>query len=261
MLGIFDSHAHYDDESFDGDRDELLRLMNGAGVSYIVNVSATRKGLADTVDLINKYPFVYGSAGFHPEDVARLTESDIGDMIKALSMDKIVAVGEIGLDYHYPEPEPKVQREWFIRQLNIACEYNMPVIIHSRDAAEETMDIMKEYAKKLPKGNPGVIHCYSYSAELAEQYVDMGYYIGIGGVLTFSNAKKLKRVADIVPIERILLETDCPYMAPTPHRGERNDSRLLVYIAKELAGIKGISYEDVVRITAENAMRMYGIEV
>ncbi len=261
MLGIFDSHAHYDDARFDEDRDELLLGMKDRGVSFIVNVSATKKGMADTMELIEKYPFVYGSVGIHPEDIASLTLSDLEDIKKAAKHDKIVAIGEIGLDYYYPEPPHDIQKEWFIRQLLLACECRLPVIIHSRDAANDTLEILKKYTPGLPEGNPGVIHCYSYSAELAAVYISMGYYIGIGGVLTFSNGKKLKQVAKEIPLERIVLETDCPYLAPVPHRGKRNDSGLLIHVADMLAEIKGITSEEVIDVTRNNALKMYGIEV
>lgn len=261
MLGIFDSHAHYDDARFDEDRDVLLCGMKDKGVSFIVNVSATKKGMADTLQLIEKYPFIYGSVGIHPEEVALLTDADLEYMKVAAKHDKIVAIGEIGLDYYYPEPPHDIQKEWFVKQLELACECEMPVIIHSRDAASDTLDILKQYTPSLPKGNPGVVHCYSYSAEIASVYVSMGYYIGIGGVLTFSNGKKLKQVAKEIPLERIVLETDCPYLAPVPHRGKRNDSGFLTHVADMLAEIKGITSKEVIDVTRNNALKMYGIEV
>lgn len=261
MLGIFDSHAHYDDTAFDEDRDILLSGMKDSGIDYIVNISASMDTLYKTLEIVKKYPYVYGSAGVHPSECGELTENDI-DIIKNVCSDKkIVAVGEIGLDYHYPEPARDIQKKWFERQLDVASERDMPVVIHSREAAEDTMDILKNYNDRLRKHNRGVIHCFSYSPEMAFQYIDMGYNIGIGGVLTFSNAKKLKKVVREIPLEKIVIETDCPYLAPTPHRGERNDSTFLPYVIKVIAELKNITEEKVIEVTAENASRMYGIEV
>lgn len=260
-MGIFDSHAHYDDERFDDDRDALLSGMKGAGVDYIVNVSSSMDTLHKTLEIAESYPFVYGSAGVHPSECSGLTESDIDIIKKACDHEKIVAIGEIGLDYHYPEPSRELQKKWFGRQLSLAAECDMPVIIHSREAAEDTYDILGSYDKSLRKDNRGVIHCFSYSAEMAKRYIDMGYYIGVGGVVTFSNAKKLKKTVCDIPLEKIVIETDCPYLAPAPHRGERNDSSLLCYVVKEIAGLKNVSEEEVIKVTAYNAAKMYGIEV
>lgn len=261
MLGIFDSHAHYDDSRFDEDREELLTKMAEAGVTYIVNVSADMESVIGNREIVKKYPFIYGSAGVHPEDADKLTDADMDIIREAAGDEKIVAIGEIGLDYHYPEPERSIQKEWFIKQLDIAAELQMPVIIHSREAAEDTMNILSSYNGRLFKGNAGVVHCYSYSVEMALKYIDMGYNIGVGGVLTFSNAKKLKEVVKNIPLEKIVIETDCPYLAPTPHRGERNDSRLLIYVADAIAEIKGVSRQEVISVTCENALKMYRIEV
>ncbi len=261
MLGIFDSHAHYDDARFDEDRQELLAKMADAGVAYIVNVSADMESVKGNRELVKRYPFIYGSAGVHPEDADKLTDADMDIIREAAGDEKIVAIGEIGLDYHYPEPERSVQKEWFVKQLDIAAKLQMPVIIHSREAAEDTMNILCGYKDRLLKDNTGVIHCYSYSVEMALKYIEMGYNIGVGGVLTFSNAKKLKEVVKNIPIEKIIIETDCPYLAPAPHRGERNDSRLLTYVADAIAEIKGIDRQEVIRITCENTLKMYRIEV
>ncbi len=259
--GIFDSHAHYDDKQFDPDRDELLIGMSERGVEYILNAASSVETTYETVELTKKYPFVYGSAGVHPEECGDMTDADL-DIIRkaALENKKIVAIGEIGLDYYWPEPDRDIQKVWFEKQLQLAGEINYPVIIHSRDAAEDTMTFLKKYTPSLPEGRCGIVHCFSGSVEYALEYIKMGYYIGIGGVLTFKNAKKLKQVAAWVPIERIVIETDCPYMAPVPHRGKRNDSGYLVHVVSELAGIKGIAEEEVVRITTENAIAVYGID-
>lgn len=261
MLGIFDSHAHYDDERFDSDRDILLSGMKDSGVDYIVNISSSMDTLYKTLEITERYPYVYGSAGVHPSECENLTDEDISIIKDACNNQKIVAVGEIGLDYHYQEPARSIQKKWFEKQLDVAVECDMPVVIHSRDAAEDTMDILKLYDDRLRKENRGVIHCFSYSAEMAVQYLDMGYNIGIGGVLTFSNAKKLKKAVDVIPLERIVIETDCPYLAPVPHRGERNNSAYLSYVVKVLAELKNVSEEEVIKTTADNAKKMYGIEV
>lgn len=251
MLGIFDSHAHYEDERFDEDRYELLSGMKRAGVELIMNVGSDIATTKKTIELTEKYPFMYGSAGVHPEECGNMTEEDAIWLEKACDNDKIVAVGEIGLDYHWGEPAKDVQIKWFRRQLELAIKVDLPVIIHSRDAAEDTMNILKDYKTS------GVLHCFSGSANMAGEYVKMGYYIGVGGVLTFKNARKLKEVVEAVSIDNIVIETDCPYMAPEPHRGKRNDSSMLKYVVEKIAEIKGMTAEEVIRITRENALKLY----
>lgn len=251
---IIDTHAHYDDESFDEDRDDLLTGMKGRGVERIVTVGADIATSKAAIELTKKYPFVYGAIGVHPSDVTELDEEKIAWLLEMSREDKIVAIGEIGLDYHYDEPLPEIQKKWFIRQLALAREAGLPVIIHSRDAAEDTLQIMlKNHAEELG----GVVHCFSYSLEMAKEYVKMGFYIGLGGVCTFKNAKKVKKVAAEIPLTKIVLETDCPYLAPEPNRGKRNDSANLIYVAREIAALRGISEEEVIRQTRENACRLY----
>lgn len=253
---IFESHAHYDDDAFIEDQEMLLNAMQQNGIQYIVNVGASIKSTAASIELSKKYPFIYAAAGVHPNETAELNEEKLLWLKEQCMHDKVVAVGEIGLDYYWNEPEPEIQKYWFIRQLALAKQIQKPVIIHSRDAAKETMDILAEHeVEKLG----GVIHCYSYSWQMAMQYVDMGYYIGIGGVVTFKNAKKIQEVVQAVPLERILLETDSPYLSPHPNRGKRNSSLNLPYIAQSIADIKGVSYEQVVGQTFDNAKKMYGI--
>lgn len=253
---IFDTHAHYDDSAFDTDRVELLSSLHEAGVGTVVNVGASLSGTRRTVELTEKYPFIYGAAGVHPDEVGELNENSFQWLKEQCLRERIVAVGEIGLDYYWDKENHALQKEWFVRQLRLAQELNMPVIIHSREAAADTMDILKkEYKPEIPV----VIHCYSYSPEMAREYVKMGYYLGIGGVLTFKNAKKLKDVVSGTPLEKILLETDAPYLAPVPFRGKRNDSRKLTYVAEAISEIKGITPEEVIRITEENALRFYRI--
>lgn len=253
---IFETHAHYDDEAFDEDRDTLLSSMQENGIEYIVNVGASLKSTAASIALAQKYPYIYAAAGVHPNETGELNEESFAWLKNQCFLEKVVAVGEIGLDYYWDEPAREVQKIWFERQLDLAREVKKPVIIHSRDAAKDTFDIMK--AKNADEIG-GVIHCYSYSAEMALDYVEMGFYIGIGGVVTFKNGKKMKEVVEAVPIERILLETDSPYLSPEPNRGKRNSSLNLPYVAQKIAEIKGLSYDEVVELTKQNAKHMYHI--
>lgn len=255
---IFDTHSHYDDEAFDADRHELLSSMSEKGVGWLVNVGADMASSRGAIALAEKYDFMYASLGVHPSETETLMETDMDWLREHASHKKVVAIGEIGLDYHWPEPSPDTQKQWFYRQIALAKEVVLPVIIHSRDAAAETMQILTE-TKAYDCG--GVIHCYSYSPEMAKEYVDMGFYIGVGGVVTFKNAKKLKRTVEEIPLEKLVLETDCPYMAPEPHRGARNDSSMLRYVAEKVAELKGITSEEVIRVTTENAAEMYRLEL
>lgn len=253
---IFESHAHYDDKQFDEDREELLLSMKDNGIGTIINVGSDFRGCRETVALTEKYDFIYGAVGIHPSDIGDLKEESCQWLEEKAELKKIVAIGEIGLDYYWEKQEEvqQEQRYWFEWQMNLAKEKNLPVIIHSRDAAEDTLSLMKRiHAEQIP----GVIHCFSYSKEMAAEYVKMGYYIGIGGVVTFKNAKKLKEVAASVPLERILLETDCPYLAPEPYRGSRNSSLNLPYVAAEIARIREITPEEVVGAARENAERLF----
>ena len=253
---IFDTHAHYDDEQFDIDREELIEAVKAAGVDYVVDVGASIDSTARALELAHKYDFIYAAVGVHPSEVEELNEDNI-ELLREWSTDvKCVAIGEIGLDYHWPDPSPELQKKWFRRQLQLARQERLPVIIHSRDAAADTIEIMKsEHAEEIG----GVVHCFSYSKEVAKICVDMGFYIGVGGVITFKNGKKLKEVVEQTPMEKILLETDCPYLSPEPFRGKRNSSLNLPYVIDAIAAIKGIEKEEVIRQTTENAKCMYGI--
>ena len=254
---IFESHAHYDDEAFDADREELLSGMQDAGISHIVNVGASVRGVEDTVKLMERYPFVYGAVGIHPDEVGDLNEERMQWLKGLCSLEKTVAVGEIGLDYYWDKEPRAVQKQWFERQLHLARETELPVVVHSRDAAKDTFEIIKsEHAGTTG----GVIHCFSGSKEMARDYLNLGYYIGIGGVVTFKNARVMKEVAAYVPLDRILVETDCPYLAPVPFRGKRNSSLYLPYIIEEIGRIKGISQEEVEEATYQNARSMYRID-
>ncbi len=251
---IYDTHAHYDDAQFDEDRKELLRAMADHGVGTIVNVSASYASCERVADMVQDYPFMYAAAGVHPDHAGELNEERFARMRELFRRDKVIAVGEIGLDYYWDNESHEVQKKWFIRQLELARELGLPVLIHSREAAADTMEIMKEYAGGLK----GVIHCYSYSREMAKEYVKMGFYIGVGGVVTFKNARRLKETVEEIPLESIVLETDCPYLAPVPYRGKRNNSAYIRYVAEEIAKIKGIPCGEVISRTEENAKRLYG---
>lgn len=253
---IFDSHAHYDDAQFDEDRMDVLSHLKDAGVAKVVNISNGWDDLLKTLELIKQVPFLYGTVGIHPCKVSELNDERMEQMRDFCSGDKIVAVGEIGLDYYWMSDPKEVQKEWFIRQLRLAKEVNLPVVIHSRDASQDTFDIMKA---EHTGTTGGVIHCYSGSVEMAREYVKMGYFLGIGGVVTFKNSKTLKKVAAEIPLEHIVIETDCPYLAPTPYRGKRNSSAYLPMVVEEIARLRGISPEEVERVTYENAMRLYSI--
>lgn len=256
MEYIFDTHAHYDDEDFDEDRHELLESMKENGVGTIVNIGASMRSCKTTLALAEKYPFVYGVLGVHPSECGKMTEEDIQWLKTNSAHEKIVAIGEIGLDYYWDNVEPDVQKKWFVRQLELAKETGLPVVIHSRDAARDTLDIMKAEHKGT---TGGVIHCFSYGVEMAREYLNMDYFIGVGGVLTFKNGKKLKEVVEYAPMDKIVLETDCPYLAPVPYRGKRNSSLYLPHVIKTVAEIKGMEPEEVIRVTAENARRLYRI--
>ena len=253
---IFDTHAHYDDEAFDEDRDVLLSGMKDAGVEYIVNIGASMASSKRSVALAEKYPFMYAAVGVHPDEVGELDEEKFATLKEWAKHEKVKAIGEVGLDYYWDKEGHDLQKHWFLRQMELAHEMKLPMIVHSREAAKDTLDMVIA-AKPLELS--GIIHCYSYSVEQAREYLNMGYYIGIGGVLTFKNGKKLKEVAEYTPLSQIVLETDCPYLAPVPYRGKRNDSSKLSYVAEELAAIKQISVEEVIRITTENGRKLYHI--
>ncbi len=251
---IFDTHAHYDDEQYDGDREELLLSMKGAGIGNIVNIGANMQTSQKSLLLAHKYDFVYAAVGVHPSDVEELDEKRIEELRQMSQDERCVAIGEIGLDYHWPDPSPDVQKKWFDEQMKLAKEVDLPVVIHSRDAAQDTLEILRAN----PLGEiPGVVHCFSYSKEVALECIKMGYYIGVGGVLTFKNGRKLKETVEEIPIEKIILETDSPYLSPEPNRGKRNSSLNLPYVVEKMAEIKGLSQEEIIRITEANAKKMY----
>lgn len=254
---IFDTHAHYDDRQFDEDRDELLKSFRDNNIGAVVNIGSNLNNSWKTVQLTKEYDFMYGAVGVHPTDSGELNDDNFNQLLNMAENEKIVAIGEIGLDYYYDEPDIAIQKKWFIRQLSLARQLSLPVVIHSRDAAADTMDIMKaEKASDIG----GVIHCYSYSAQMAEEYVKMGFFIGVGGVVTFNNGRKLKETVEAIPLESIVLETDCPYLSPVPLRGKRNSSLNLPYVVKTIAELKQIDEDEVRAITWENAHRLYRIK-
>ncbi len=257
---IFDTHTHYDDGAFDADRQELLQSLPAKGVGAVVNVGASMQGAQDTYDLMRKYDFVYGAIGIHPDEVGMLDEAGIRRLRQMLSHEKAVAVGEIGLDYHWNREPRAVQKKWFVAQMRLALELGLPIVVHSRDAAQDTLDCIRESHWGRPGCAGGIIHCFSGSVEMAREYEKLGYHIGVGGVVTFKNARTLKEVVAEVPLWQIVLETDCPYLAPVPKRGERNSSENLPFVASEIARIRGISQEEVERTTWENAVRVYRID-
>lgn len=248
---IFDTHAHYDDEAFDNDREEVIEKIKKANVGLVLNCGASIEGCYKTVELTKKYDFFYGAVGLHPHESEKKNNlNEIGDL---LSNKKIVAVGEIGLDYYYDHDREK-QKRLFKEQMDLAKQLNLPVVIHDRDAHEDTLKIIKEF-----KGVTGVLHCFSGSLEFAKEVVKQGYYLGFTGVVTFKNAKKSIEVVEGIPLEYILVETDCPYMAPVPHRGQRNDSSYLVHVINKIAEIKKLNYEEIENKTYENGLRAFNL--
>lgn len=254
---IFDTHAHYDDEAFDIDRETLLEGLPGQGIGAVVNVGASMRGAEESWHLMQKYDFVYGAIGIHPDHAGGMDEEKMQRLREMLAHPKAVAVGEIGLDYYWDKESHEIQKKWFAAQMELALEMEKPIIVHSREAAKDTFDCIKEVHAAKPGFAGGVIHCYSGSVEMAREYVKLGYYIGIGGVVTFKNARVLKEVAADIPLERIVTETDCPYLAPVPYRGKRNCSLYIPYVIEEIAQIKGVTRAEVEQATWENAQKLY----
>ncbi|WP_373600378.1 TatD family hydrolase [Paraclostridium bifermentans] len=255
---LFDSHAHLNDERFDEDREELINSLQEKGVDLVLNPGACIETSKSSVELANKYDFIYAAVGVHPHDVGNITEDDIETLRKlALENDKVKAIGEIGLDYYYDTYPREDQKKWFKRQIELANELKLPIIIHDRDAHGDTFEIIKN--TKSPEIGC-VLHCYSGNVELAREYVKMGCYISIPGTVTFKNNKKTVEVAKEIPLEYLLIETDSPYMAPVPNRGKRNDPSMVQFVADKIAQEKGISYEQVCEATKENAKRFFNIK-
>lgn len=253
---IFDSHAHYDDEQFDEDREAVLKEIQEAGVVGVINCGSSLKGLKSSVELSQKYDFIHAAAGIHPENADEYN-AEVEELICSLAKNKaIVAIGEIGLDYYWEEnPSREVQKDVFRKQMSLAEKFDLPVIIHDRDAHGDTLEIMKEFPKVK-----GVVHCFSGSVEFSKECLKLGYYIGVTGVVTFKNSKVIKAVVKELPLDRLLVETDCPYMAPTPNRGKRNQSNYIEYILEEIASIKEISREEMEKITKNNTETLFKLQ-
>lgn len=251
----FDTHAHLDDEKFDADREEIIEHIKSEGVSLVVNIGADMESSKTTVELAEKYDFIYAAVGVHPYDEPDLTDDDILELRQLAKSEKVVAIGEIGLDYHFPDTDKEGQKEGFRKQIALAKELNLPYVVHDRDSHQDCYDIIKESGYFR-----GVMHCFSGSSEFAKQMTDLGFYISFAGTVTFKNAKKVKEAAKTVPLDRILIETDCPYLSPEPNRGKRNNPANVRYTAEVLAEIKGISLDEMAKITMENGKRFYGIE-
>jgi TatD DNase family protein len=253
---IFDSHAHYDDEAFNEDREEVIQGLKDKRVIGVLNCGASIEGARMSVELSNKYDFIYSAVGIHPEHADMVNEKVIEELRGLAQNPKVRAIGEIGLDYYYEEnPSREIQKAAFKLQMNLAKELKMPVVIHDRDAHKDTLDILKEFPEVI-----GVIHCFSGSVEFAKECLKLGYYIGFTGVITFKNAKQIVEVARVVPMDRILVETDCPYMSPTPHRGKRNQSDYIKYIIDKISEVKDKTIEDVEDITVINIKQLLKIK-
>lgn len=254
MNFLYDTHAHLDDSMFDSDRDEVIEKIRNSNVGLLNNIAADIESSHAAIALAEKYDFIYATVGVHPSDVLSMTEQDLDTLRELSKHPKVVAIGEIGLDYHYDDADPEVQKFWLRAQLDLAKELGLPVVIHDRDSKGECISILKE--KNISKG---VVHCFSGSAETARELVKMGLHISFTGVLTFKNARRAIEAVKAIPIERLFIETDCPYMAPEPFRGQRNDSSLVYRVAEKIAEIKEMPLEDVIRITRENGMKFFGI--
>ena len=251
---IFDSHAHLDHRRFEEDREQVIAALQEAGVTGLMNVGCDLSSSLKSIALAEKYPFIWAAVGSHPDDAGKFTEATL-ELYRALCQkEKVKAIGEIGLDYYYDDNPPQVQKACFLRQMELARELNLPVIIHDRDAHGDTLDIVRRFPEVK-----GVFHCFSGSAEMAKEVTKMGWYVGFTGVLTFKNARKALEAVQAVPLDKLLVETDCPYMAPEPFRGKRCDSSLLPFTLGRMAELRGLSYEEMARVTAENARRLFHI--
>ena len=250
----FDTHTHLDDEKFDQDRELVIENLKKEGVSLAVNVGADLTSSKNSIALAEQYDFIYAAVGVHPNEVGEMQDEDLETLADMAKHERVVAVGEIGLDYHYDEPGRDVQNLWFEKQLRLAQTLNMPFIVHDRDAHQDTLELLK----KVGYYN-GVMHCFSGSCEMAKILLDLGFYISIAGQVTFKNAPKVKEVAKMVPADRLFIETDSPYLTPEPHRGERNNSANVKFTCAKIAELKGICAEELAKVTLENGKKFYGI--
>ena len=250
---IIDSHAHYDDSAFDGDREQLLSSMFESSVELVIEMGCSMESSRNSVALSQKYPQIYAAVGVHPEDCSKVYDGYIEELEQLSRNEKVVAIGEIGLDYHYDGFDREKQIEVFEQQLILAQRLGLPVVIHSRDATKDCMKLLKKYKPK------GVVHCFSGSAETAKEIISLGMYIGFTGVLTFKNARKAIEACEVIPTDRLLLETDCPYMAPVPFRGKRCDSTMIRFTAEKMAEIKGVTPDKIQEICNNNAKILFAI--
>lgn len=250
---IFDTHSHYDDEKFDPDREMILNSLQSQGVSLVVSCGCDIDTTQYNFDLAQKYDYIYFAAGFHPENLDGATLDDLKVIEKFAKNHKCVAIGEIGLDYHWMNSSKDVQKQFFEAQIELAKKLDMPIIVHDREAHGDTLDILKATKPK------GVVHCFSGSKEMAKEIIKIGMYIGLNGVVTFSNARKSLEIVKEIPIERLVLETDCPYLAPVPMRGKKNNSSYIPFIAKKIADILHIDTQELLNITEENGKRLYSL--
>ena len=252
---IFDSHAHYDDAAFDKDRDSLLEELPRRGICNVVNCGADLDSSRASIALAAHYSYFYSAVGIHPE-CAKDAPDNYAQQLEALMIgDKVVAVGEIGLDYHFEDNAPKdVQKAMFEEQILLAQKHNLPIIVHDRDAHGDTIELLRKHKPS------GVVHCFSGSVEMAKEVIRLGMYIGLGGAVTFKNARVPVEVASCIPLERMLMETDCPYMTPTPFRGKRNDSTLIAYTAAKIAEIRGTTIQNILEATRHNAETLFRTE-
>lgn len=252
---FFDTHAHLNDERFDDDRSELIESLAENGIGYVCEIGYDTESSAKAYELSQKYDFIYAAAGVHPHDSEALTDGGLDEIKALLTKDKVVALGEIGLDYYYDNSPRDVQKKWFIKQLELACEMKCPISVHTRDAMEDTINILKSYGP-----GDGIIHCYSGSKESAKIFLDMGYYISFAGPVTFKNANSILDVIKYVPLERMLTETDSPYLSPVPYRGKRNCPIYVKEVAKTIAAVRGMDLEEIAEITSNNAKKIYQIK-
>lgn len=255
MNNIFDSHAHYDSEAFDADRKELLGTLKNQGVVGVVNCASDMASSLKSLELADEFDFIYAACGIHPHEAETCKQGYLPVLKKLCLEDKCVAVGEIGLDYHYDFSPREIQKQVFEQQLVLAKELDLPVIVHDREAHEDTFELLKRYKPK------GVVHCFSGSAEMAKVIVKLGMYIGLGGAVTFKNARKPREVAAVVPSDRLLIETDCPYMTPVPHRGKRCDSTYIPFTAEVIAEVRGTTAQEILDLTRVNANSLFGLEL
>lgn len=254
-MKLFDTHAHLTDERFDEDRDTLIMSLPQKGVAKVIDVACDVREAEKTIQLIEKYDFLYAAVGMHPHEAAETETQHIDSINRYLQHEKVVALGEIGLDYYYDFAPRDVQKKWFIIQLELAIELGIPAVFHVRDAFGDFMDILRAHKEGLK----GIMHCYSGSLESAYECMDMGLYISFAGAVTFSNANKLAAVAKNIPDEYLLIETDCPYLTPTPHRGKRNEPAYVRYTAEKLAALRSTNVEHIADITYKNACKVFGI--